>query len=119
VTASILASVGAVRSEALLTVNPPSITSLILRPNLVRGQRTVSGTLNLSAPAPAGGVRVALSSGDESLVEVPAEVLVPAGARNATFRLTARRTTTSTRVEVTAVANGLSKSATLTLLGVP
>jgi hypothetical protein len=119
VTVSIAASVGAARSETTLTVNPPSISSLILRPNLVRGLRTVSGTLNLSAPAPAGGVRVALSSSDDSLVDVPAEVLVPAGARSATFRLTAQRTTTSTRVEVTAAANGLSKSAMLTLLEVP
>ena len=49
------------------------------------GGNGVTGTVTLTAPAPAGGVVVALSSNNTLLVTVPATVTVPAGQTSATF----------------------------------
>jgi hypothetical protein len=61
---------------------------------------------------------VALSSSDEGLVEVPAEVVVPAGARSVSIPVTAQVVPETTRVTITGEANGMTRSATLVLMGV-
>jgi hypothetical protein len=57
-------------------------------PNVAAGG-TSQLTVNLSAPAPAGGAVLQLESNDPQLATVPATVTVPAGATSATFTITA------------------------------
>jgi len=70
---------------ALLTVTPPSLSFLGLNPSSVNGGTPSTGTVTLSAVAPAGGAAVALSSSDTAVAAVPATVTVAAGATSANF----------------------------------
>jgi hypothetical protein len=65
--------------------------------------QTVSCTINLNAPAPAGGLSVALTSGSSGL-SVPASVTISPNATTATFTMTAVSTGTIPTVIVTATA---------------
>ncbi|MGC8882120.1 MAG: right-handed parallel beta-helix repeat-containing protein [Bryobacteraceae bacterium] len=76
---------------------------------------SVTATITLSSPAPAGGVTVALSAAPSGVVSLPASVLVPAGAAGAQFLIQAGAVTTETTVVVTAAWNGKSLQTTLTI----
>jgi hypothetical protein len=114
---NISASYAGVTKSATLTVNPaPAVTlqSLTLNPTTVTGGATSTGTVTLSADAPAGGAEVALYSSRPLRASVPAKVTVAAGSRTATFSVSTRG---SKRISVTISANysGVTKRATLTI----
>lgn len=119
--------------SAKLIVLPPTLASLTLNPVSVPGGSAAAGEVRITGPAPAAGLTVALSAkptGAEpavrnatlsigrqgSVVSVPAQVVVPAGATTAGFTVTTRGVVESTPVQVTA-ANGAfnTKTASLTL----
>ncbi len=87
-------------------------TALTLASGSIVGGRSTQGTVTVSGNA---GALVALASGNPALVKVPASVQIAVGATSATFRITTARVRASTPVVVTAAANGVSVSATLTL----
>ena len=58
-----------------------------LNPTSVIGGRPSTGTVTVSAPAPAEGAEVLLSSGDPAVATVPATVTAPAGATSADFTI--------------------------------
>src|SRR5258706_8358928 len=64
-TVTISAAYGGVSKSATLTVTPPplpTLSSLTLNPtSVIGGVQSSTGTVTLSAPAPAGGAQVALS----------------------------------------------------------
>jgi hypothetical protein len=64
-----------------------SIVSLTLNPNTITGGSggSSTGTVTLSAPAPAGGALVTLSSSNVALAATMPGVLVPEGQTTATF----------------------------------
>ncbi len=74
---------------------------------------TVTASVFLSEAAPAGGRTVLISSSDSDLAAVPASVLVPEGARSATFAVTAGSVTVATPVSVTVTDRGFSAWTTL------
>ncbi len=81
--------------EAWLLVTPPgsptpaaSLSSLALSQSSVLAGGTVTGTVTLTSPAPAGGAVVILSASMEGQVIVPPNVTVPAGALSASFTTT-------------------------------
>ncbi len=115
---TVSASYGGITKTTTLTVQPPSapppaLTGLTLSPTSVAGGRPTTGTVALSAAAPAGGVTVTLASSNSALVTVPAVVLVPTGAKAATFTVATATTRTKTSVTITAAAAGVTKSAKL------
>jgi hypothetical protein len=112
---TITASYGTSRVTATLTVNPPSLVSLTLVPNTVRGGTPSTGTVVLNGPAPAGGVLVRLSSSNPILVNVPSSVTVAAGSTSASFTARTRFTPTRTVVTVSAWNGTVLKRATLTV----
>jgi len=84
------------RSPSLwLTVAPPgsptpaALKSLALTTATIAGGATTTGTVTLTAPAPAGGATVRLSGSMEGQVVTPPNVTVPAGSTTATFTITA------------------------------
>jgi uncharacterized repeat protein (TIGR03803 family) len=86
------ASGGANNKGTIFRLNPrarPIIASFAFSPNPVPPGGSTTGTVTLSAPAPAGGLIVDLSNTNAALVTVPASVTVPAGATQATFAGTA------------------------------
>jgi photosystem II stability/assembly factor-like uncharacterized protein len=98
---SILGTYDGSRSYAFLTVTPAaSLSSLTLDPTSVRGGTASIGTVTLSAPAPAGGAEVPLSSSNAAVATVPLSVTVPAGATSASFTVSTSPVTASTSVTI-------------------
>jgi hypothetical protein len=64
---------------------PPSLSSLTLSSPTVLAGGTVTATLRLTSPAPAGGAVVRLQGSMEGQVIVPQSVTIPAGTISATF----------------------------------
>ena len=67
---------------------PPSLSSLTLSQSAIPAGGTVTGTVKLTSPAPAGGAVVSLQGSMEGQVITPPSVTVPAGSVSATFTTT-------------------------------
>ncbi|HET6928824.1 MAG TPA: hypothetical protein VFI45_00760, partial [Candidatus Acidoferrum sp.] len=120
-TVTIFAAHNGASKSATLTVKPvpppaPTLASLMLNPtSVVGGMQTSRGTVTLSAPAPAGGVQVTLSSSN-SAASVPASVFIPAGASSASFTVNTSAVLISTSSTISARYNGTTRTATLGVL---
>ena len=111
------ASAEGVSRQATLTILPESavqLQSLTISPTSVLGGSSATGTVTLSAPAPAGGVTVQLRS-SSNRAQVPSTVTIPAGATSANFTIRTTAGGLVTTVTITATYNGVSRSAQLTI----
>jgi hypothetical protein len=72
-------------NRASLDVNPGALASISITPNPVESGDTVSGTITLAAPAPAGGVHVIVKPFDPLYVSIDSNQVVPEGATSKTF----------------------------------
>jgi hypothetical protein len=101
-----------------LTVAPapgaPALASVTMNPSSVTGGGNSTGTIALSAAAPAGGAVVSLSS-SSTAASVPAGVTVPAGATSATFTATTSSVAMSTPVTISASYAGVTRTSGLTV----
>lgn len=120
-TATISATYNGVTESATLTVTAAgtvALSSITLSPKSVVGGVAVAANnkVSLSAAAPAGGTTVALASSDPS-VTVPTSVTVAAGATtSAAFGITTTPVSSTLDVAISASYNGVTKSATLTVV---
>ena len=117
--ATISAAYGGATKTAVLTVNPatpppplPVLASFALNHISVTGGTSVTGTVTLSAAAPAGGASVRLGS-SSTLAAVPANVVVAAGATTVSFTVTTKVTKKSGAPTLSATYNGVTKTVTL------
>ncbi len=108
---TVTASVPTASKTAALTVKPIGVKSVSLTPNPVTGGSSMTGTVVVERPAPAGGMTITLKDNVASAT-APASVVVPAGATSKTFTVTTTAVTAIQRGSVTASANATSKSAT-------
>src|SRR5439155_15500001 len=96
-----------------LGYNPPSgapqLGSVAASPSVVTGGQNSTGTVSLTAPAPAGGATIALGS-DKASATAPVNVPVSAGAGAATFPIA----TTPVAASVTATISASYASITKT-----
>jgi hypothetical protein len=124
-TVTVSAAYAGVTKTASLTVAavpppPATLSSLSLNPtSVVGGAQSSTGTVTLSAPAPAGGVQVALSSSNTAAARVPSGVTVAAGATTATFMVSTSAVASSTAVTFSAAHAGVTKTASLTVTPAP
>jgi hypothetical protein len=100
-----------------LGYNPPAQTAAALRavsvsPSGVTGGQSATGTVILTAAAPAGGVIIDLSDVDPA-VSVPATVTINAGATSADFTVNTSPVSATTTTTITGEYNGTSKTAAL------
>jgi hypothetical protein len=95
-------------------LSPSVLSGMHLDAGTVMSGGSATGTVTLSAPAPAGGVIVALSS-DTGTASVPGSVIVPEGAVSATFTVQAGSVTADTGVTITGSFEGRTQSAALTI----
>lgn len=72
----------------------PDITLTVGTTTLGNGQGT-SGAINLTSPAPEGGLTFTISNSDPSALTVPATVTVEGGSTVGTFAITARNVSSS------------------------
>lgn len=89
------------------------LAGFTLSSSSVTGGTPVQGTVSLDAPAPAGGLVVALSSSNSAVVSLPASATIPVGAVTATFNAATSSVSSSTVVTLSGTAGGVTKSATL------
>ncbi|HZT61356.1 MAG TPA: hypothetical protein VFA21_22305 [Pyrinomonadaceae bacterium] len=116
----IQAAYGDTTQTATATVTPPlSLSAFGVAPGNVTGGAAVTGTVTLSAPAPAGGALVQLSSNSAAAL-VPASVVVPAGQTAASFGVQTNQVAAFTNVTLTATYNGaLASTRTASFLVAP
>ncbi|MGB7921892.1 MAG: PQQ-dependent sugar dehydrogenase [Pyrinomonadaceae bacterium] len=115
-TGSVTAQLGAVTKSATLRVRPIGVQTLTLNPNPVVGPNSVTGTVMLECPAPAGGINVALSSSNPAVAAPAAtSIRIAAGAKTATFGIRTIDVPSARTAIIKATANGISKSVTLTI----
>ena len=118
---TISAACGGATRTASITVAPApppvvTLSSLTLSPtSVIGGLQTSTGTVTLSAPAPAGGATVALSSSN-GVARVPSSVFVPAGATSASFTVNTSIVLLSTSATISASYNGTTRTAGISVL---
>lgn len=113
-TASVSITTGSDTKAVGITVNPPTIKGFSISPTSVPGGQSATGTLNLSYNAPDGGITVKITS-NNGAATVPATVTVPAGVSSTTFPITTKPVTTLTVTNLTAMLNGVTVLATLSI----
>ncbi|MBX9737892.1 MAG: hypothetical protein K2X32_13300 [Phycisphaerales bacterium] len=94
---------------------PPALTAISPGFTSIRGGSTATLAVSISAPAPAGGTVVQLSSNSASAT-VPQSVTIPAGATSASFVVrtgTVRRNAAAT---ITATLGSVRRTASVTIL---
>ena len=84
----------------------PTLSSLTVSPTDVVGGDPATGTVTLSAAAPAGGFVVDLSSDNTAAATVPPSVSVAAGASRATFAVTTKQVTNAQSAVVIGTVGG-------------
>ncbi len=112
VTGSSDGSGGTTSSFATIKYGSASIypVSVQVNPSTIVGGQKGTGTVTLNAAAPPGGVVVVLAS-DNSVITVPTNVTVPAGAKQAKFTVTTVAVSTVQTGNITATLNGTTASA--------
>jgi len=96
-----------------------ALSSLALNPTtVVGGAQSSTGTVTLTAPAPAGGAQVVLVS-DNGSAGVPSSVTVSSGATAVTFTVNTTPVATSASATISAAYDGVTKSATLKVTPAP
>jgi hypothetical protein len=116
--ATLSATYSGVTKTMTFTVNPAAsaaLATLSLNPTSVTGGTPATGTVTLTAPAPSGGVIVALSSTKPSLASVPASILVAAGTTSKGFTVTTASTRRNATATISASSAGVTKTATISV----
>jgi hypothetical protein len=90
------------------------VQAVEVSPAVVAGGQSATLTVRLTAPAPAGGVQVALRS-DAPQASLPATVLVPAGQSSASVQVATSPVAQRVRVTLTAALNGSEAATVLTV----
>jgi len=117
ITSNIQAHDGQTAAVASLTVHSDAVSHLSLSPTTVGSGGASTGTVTLKSAAPAGGWVVKLSASAPSLVNMPSNVTVSAGATTASFTITGKATSTAAKCTITATDATSSSNATLTIAG--
>jgi uncharacterized protein (TIGR03790 family) len=91
----------------------PLLSDDIVSPVNIIGGTPATGTVDLNAPAPAGGAVVSLSG--DGFVKLPASVTVPQGALSANFTVGSYPVPSSHTSQVTATLNGANASSAVIL----
>jgi trimeric autotransporter adhesin len=126
-TATITASLNGSSVQTSFTITPASSVTLssftLSQPGIsvpngsassVTGGFSSQGTVNLTGPAPTGGVVVTLST-NSGLASVPASVVITETNTTTSFAITTQAVTSNTNVVIAVAVGGVSQQATLTL----
>ena len=100
----------------LVTVMTPTPVVVTFSQNPVIAGNQVTGTVNISGPAPLGGSIVRLASSSLSAL-VPTSVTIPAGQMTATFAVATNLVSNDTSAVLSATVYGVRVKSTLSILG--
>jgi outer membrane protein assembly factor BamB len=113
---TITASLGQESETAEVAIVPATLQSLAMAPTSVVGGGYSMGTVTLTGPAPAGGLRIGLSVNSPSVILPFTGLIVPAGATAASFMVSTTAVGANTNTTITASLNQITQSANLTVL---
>ena len=106
---------GAKNVTAAFAADQVTLTSLTFSPSYVKGGRLSAGTVTLSAPAPPGGVGVAITNDHPGVVHPQLPVVVPGGKTSVSFTVNTFPVKMNTTVTIMATAGASQVSGTLTV----
>jgi len=112
-TASLNGSMGTSHLRVVAASEQPAVTSLTPNPAPVPPGGTISLTVTLDIPAPAGGSTVTIAVSPTNAGSAPATVTVPADQTEATFDYTDASTVTSATITATLGASMASTTVTV------
>jgi hypothetical protein len=115
----VTATAGGVTKSIFVNVAPdpnaaPLLQSMSIAPASVTGGTNATGTVLLSAAAPAGGISVTLSTSNRSVATAPGIVTVPEGQTSASYTLTTFSVSANTSATITALYD-TTRTATVTV----
>lgn len=93
----------------------PTVDSIGVTPTILKGGASAIGTVQIAAPAPAGGFEVGLASSDDTIAAVPEKVDIPSGQTTATFPIKTFGVLNQEVITLTA-SGANAKTTTLTVL---
>jgi hypothetical protein len=115
-TVKVTASANGSSRTLSFTVKPNGPSSLTFTPNSLVGTQSSTGKVTFGAAVSADTpVTLTVLSGAPAIASIPATVTVLAGTANATFTVTTNTVAGSTAAQISAAANGVSLSNTLTV----
>jgi hypothetical protein len=121
---NIFATAGGVTKSIFVTVvpdpnAPPLLESVSITPSSVPGGTAATGTVVFSAPAPADGSSVTLSTSNSGAAIVPGVVFIPGGQTTANFTVTTFTVASDTSVTITAFFDTTRSASILVTKGSP
>ena len=114
VTVNMTATGGGKTVRGTLVVEAPVVSKVAFSPSSVSSGAASIATVTLGSPAPSG-YDVSLANSAPSVATIPGSVIFLAGATTATVDVSTVPVSANVSVTLTASANGVSKSATLTV----
>jgi hypothetical protein len=108
------ATLGPTTRSAALTLRPMGMYILTILPSNVVGGLTSAGTAKLECKAGPGPITVTLGSSNAA-ASVPASIVIPVGVTSGAFTVTTTPVAVTTKSVITATANGISKTKTVTV----
>lgn len=108
------ATLGPTTLSQSLTLRPVGMYLLSVVPSPVVGGLTATGTAKLECKAGPGPITVTLGSSN-AVASVPGSIVIPAGVQSGTFQVTTTPVVATTKTTLSATANGITKSKTLSV----
>ena len=101
--------------QTTLFIKAPTLVEIAVSPTTVKGSSgtSVTGGVEISGPAPSGGIVIALGSNDPSAASVPTSVTIAAGKTTATFKVTHATVKSNVTVTLGASYKGVVKTTSL------
>jgi len=112
--ANIKATISGVAQSSPLTITPPGLVSIVLGTPSLDGGNSSEATVNISSPAPPGGLVIAVASSNKSAI-VPAKISVPAGKTSVAFSIRTTKVDAQATATITATLGAINQTATLTI----
>ncbi len=106
-----------VEEIAFLDIDPPFLTALEAVNTTIVGGTVAQFRMVLDAPAPTNGMPISIVDNSPAIL-VPSVAVVPAGQTAGTFNAPTASVTSSRTAVVTASSNGITRSATVAIVGV-
>jgi hypothetical protein len=114
VVVNIKAVVGNVPKQVPLTVNAPSLVSVVMGSPVVDGGNTSDATITLNGPAPAAGLAITVTCNQKAVLFAP-KITIDGGRSSGWFRIHTTKVTAQTVATITATFGSVSQTATLTI----
>jgi hypothetical protein len=110
----LVAKSSSLSASTTVTVMAPTIASAVLDNSSIPSGGKTGFTITISGPAPAGGLKVTLSS-SSAAADLPTNVVIPGGLKSAKVTVRGMAVSNPTQATLTATYGASSKSAVLTV----